>query len=190
MILPSLRRRRRGWSDRLFDLFHGRAGRVLGFFAKRLELRLGVFCGLFGFVLQLLELRLRLFRELLPFLDPLIGSFLRVFRDALAGVLRLLFEVVTRLFVAARERDQCYDHRRQGNYLFHKMLLFREECLVAASDSKLLPSDRHPPINGSIPPACGSSAALQQSTSGLHYERTSRARNLQIGHTLDALAGA
>src|SRR5207249_10326621 len=39
----------------------------------------------------------------------------------------------------------------------------------------------------SIMPLCGSSAALQQSISGLHYERTSRARNLYSGNTLDAL---
>ena len=39
-------------------------------------------------------------------------------------------------------------------------------------------------------PLCGSSAALQQSISGLHYERTSRARNLQTGLTLDAPAFA
>jgi len=39
-------------------------------------------------------------------------------------------------------------------------------------------------------PLCGSSAALQQPISGLHYERTSRARNLHSGNILDALAGA
>jgi hypothetical protein len=49
------------------------------------------------------------------------------------------------------------------------MLLFSEECLVAASDSKLLPSDRHPLINGSIMPPCG---------------------NLKGRHMFDALAGA
>jgi hypothetical protein len=49
------------------------------------------------------------------------------------------------------------------------MLLFGEECLVAASDSKLLPSDRHPPVNRSIMPRCG---------------------NVHLGNTFDELAGA
>src|SRR6266571_4378358 len=108
---PYLRRGRRGWSDRLFHLFHGRTGGVLCFFVRLLR-------GVLGFVSHLVQLGLRLFRGFLCFFELLIGRVLCLFRlglDRLFGLFGLLFEVVTRLFVAARQREQCNDHRRQRN---------------------------------------------------------------------------
>src|SRR5213076_2458653 len=54
----------------------------------------------------------------------------------------------------------------------------------------VVPRPRAVRVFRSITPSYGSSAALWQFISGCHYERTSRVRNLQIGHILDALAGA
>src|SRR2546428_13476069 len=105
---PFLRCRRRAWPDGFFHLFHGRTGGVLCFFVRLLR-------GVLGFVSHLVQVGLRVFRGFLCFFELLIGRVLCLFRlglDRLFDLFGLLFQVVTRLFVAARQREQCNDPPR------------------------------------------------------------------------------
>ena len=109
-MLPDLlwRRRRTHWLRRsvggLLQLFPGRIRGLLRFFHRVLSRVLRFFA-------KLLELRLR-------FLKLFVGSFLCLFRFlfySLLRFLRLLFDVVGRLFVAARHRQSEQSRERHGN---------------------------------------------------------------------------